>query len=107
MRLTIFLLSVIIIGFIGFMIVLKNEIQNDYKPSTKPDSTQILKAKFDSVVFEISLLKKNDSIKSEIVDSIIKLKYNDKTKYSYLTPSEHTALRLRLLAALDSTEFTY
>lgn len=107
MKWTILFISVVIIGFIGFMIVLKNEIQKDYKPIQKTDSTQILKAKFDSVMFEISLLKKNDSIKSEIVDSLIKIKYNDKTKYIYLTPSEHSTLRLRLLATLDSTEFAY
>lgn len=107
MKWTILFLSVIVIGFTGLMLLIRNEIKKDYKPITKPDSTQILKAKFDSVMFEISLLKKNDSIKSEIVDSLIKLKYNDKTKYIYLTPSENSALRLRLLAALDSSEFTY
>lgn len=99
------------IGYIGWAVTLAVLIWFVYqdKPVEKPiqltnDSTKIMKAKFDSIMNELSLLKKVDG---EKFDSLIKLKYADKKNYVHLTPPENIDLRLRLLATLDSSEFKY
>ena len=71
------------------------------------DSLAVVGAKFDSLQLEIKLIKKNDSIKEIIIDSLIKLKYADKKEYIYLNSTAHSALRIQLLSKLDSAKFEY
>lgn len=73
----------------------------------KNDSLAIVGAKFDSLQLEIGLMKKNDSVKEIIIDSLIKLKYADKKEYIYLNSTAHSALRIQLLSKLDSAKFEY
>ena len=73
----------------------------------KNDSLAIVGAKFDSLQLEIGFMKKNDSVKEIIIDSLIKLKYADKKEYIYLNSTAHSALRIQLLSKLDSAKFEY
>lgn len=74
------------------------------------DSTKyykLYKHQFDSIVSATKDFAHNDSIRAANIDTAIKKKYNEKNNIVNLPDSVQYALRLRLLAKLDSTKFTY